>query len=122
MSCKVIIEGNAVRLMIRARLISNGEYVTIDDIHAISVCVYNADTLELVDCTTFDPEYYVFDTLQTSDEWRSDEVGYNIALPIPGTMFPDGATNYVIEYVIDPYDGYPRNGKVKVRTDNLLNE
>lgn len=79
----------------------------------------DSDTATLEDTVT--PAATMFDTLQS---WSKDGIGYNFRDILPGSAFPDGDTEYDVEYtfVIDPVASGPIKIKGKITTVNVRSD
>ena len=118
----VVYEQSSLVVLARVKRVGSNSYLTIASTSSISVSTYNSTTAALVTTVTPTVSAVVFDTLQTDDRWNveGDTTGYNLAIPLTAAHFPDGNTNYQIEVLITPTDGYEIRFSVPVRTRDLL--
>lgn len=120
MKYALIYEQSSVVVLARVKRVGSNAYLTIASTSMITVTTYNASTGTLIATTLPTVATSVFDTLQTDNRWRVDELGYNVAFALSQAHFPDGNTNYGIEVLIQPTDGFDVRFKVNVRTEDLL--
>lgn len=72
------------------------------DVSSIAWKVYNTSTGTLVNSGTSTVSAVIYDTLQTGTLWdvTGDRVGYNFAVTLAASNFPDGGITYRIEFTI----------------------
>lgn len=97
---------NSPAVLLRRVAGSNGVNLTQSDVTSISVKVYNALDASLVATVTPTVSSSVYNTLQTDSRWTEDATGYNVALSLAGTCWPEVGT-YQVEALITPVSGNP---------------
>lgn len=97
-----VLENSAATLLARVQD-NDGADITAADISTITVKTYKADGT-LVATVTPTVADVVYDTLQTDARWTGDG-GYNVALPLEGTNWPEpGIYRVIVTYT--PASGY----------------
>lgn len=92
-----IFENSAVVLLAYLET-STGSAATQSDISSITYAVYDSsDTATATSTGTIAVASAVFDTIQKSDIWNIDRVGYNFRYVMAGTNFPAGGKTYIVE-------------------------
>jgi hypothetical protein len=120
MKYAVVYEQSSAVILARVRAVGSSAYLVQASTNAVTVNTYNASTGDVVVTSTPAVEDVILDELATDDRWREDETGYNVAIPLTAANFPDGNTNYQVEVLIQPNDGYDIRFAVPVRTINLF--
>jgi len=64
----------------------------------------------------------VYNTLQLDSRWTQDKTGYNFALPLAGSYFPDGQYVYFVEIKFTPTSGDPFYIIWHLQCQNILSE
>ncbi len=103
----IVIEGS-VAVPLGRVVLETGADAKQADISSVTVKVFDADTGALIG-TTLTPAVaaVVYDTLQLDARWTQDTTGYNFAIPVSGSYFPEGDRNYRVEVKVTPVGADP---------------
>jgi hypothetical protein len=107
-----IIENSGLVLLSRVQLASGANAVQ-SDISTIIVSVYEQATGKKYDGTTAvgytgtseAVSAVMFNTLQLDNRWPDTVTGYNLAIPLSGTYFPNGSLVYQVQVRVTPVTG-----------------
>lgn len=89
---------NSMQILLSRVRVGSGNDIQQSDVSAITVKVFDEDTQTQVGTTmTPDATDVVYNTLQTDDRWVEDDEGYNVAIPVAASYFPEGDTTYRVE-------------------------
>lgn len=109
MTCtrSIIIENSACVILARVTK-DTGANVVQADVSAVAVKVFDTETEAQVGATlTPAVSSCFYDTLQIDSRWPIDTTGYNFALSVNGSYFPDGGKVYQVEVRVTPTSGDP---------------
>lgn len=83
-----------------------GQYVTQASISGISYKVVDLKQVPaaVVNAGIFTISSVIFDVLQTDGRWTVDSTGYNVAMLMPGSNFPNAATTYRVQVTFTQTD------------------
>ena len=94
------IEGSTTNLLARVRK-GDGTLVVQADVTSIAYEVYDVtDKTTATSSGSVVVATGIFDTLQTSADWKIDDTGYNFRHALPGSDIPDGDVTYRIQHTL----------------------
>jgi hypothetical protein len=117
-----VIENSAAVMLARVSGQSGGNVVQAD-ISSINVKVFDLDNATQIS-TTITPTVssVVYNTLQTDARWTVDATGYNVAIALAGSYFPEGNRPYSIEAKFTPASGSAFYVVWQVESIDILSE
>ena len=98
------IENSPFVLLARV-LDANGNPILPTAVASIAIDVWNVpDDVQTANLTAT-PANVISATLVVDPRWAADSIGFNLALPVPGTAIPTGDRTYRVEVTITPTAG-----------------
>jgi hypothetical protein len=111
----IVLAGNPCTIL--ARVIGgDGDAITQDDIASVTWTVYDVDAQQQTDSGAPDVDDCILDTLTVDGRWTTDAIGFNCAVDIDSTSFPNGGDCYQVRITLTPVSGDPYSVVAMIQT------